>query len=372
MAMIDDNGFGGLQLDSTQQKFLNWTQSGKAKEDEIARYRVMANAHFFNAQLAGGPITATGWNFDSAPADSKGLALAKDLEQAMQEVLREQKPDMNAFNLFAMDTRVNENAQFYSQRRIEHFGSADFYDGAHSHIPSVSLGQEEEKHSVRILVSGYQMTMFEQGAMSFAGIDLASELQDACTYVMYEKINDLSWTGDVNRNLPGIAYQPYVPEATFGLTMADSTAGELIAQELCRLARINPSLTKNTFRPKRIITSHRLASYLQERELSDFKEKTIADRVIGRSAYIEEIIGVHELEGKGPNGSDLMIFDAGMDRRKGYSIVMPKRPTFLPIQTQGLKTIVPCYCKFGGVRTLEPRNSLRVNVSVATGAGNPA
>lgn len=298
---------------------------------------------------------------------SKGLYLARELEHVMQEVLRTPRPEMSALNLFDLDTSVPPGAERFTVRRIENTGRANYYDGAGSNIPAANVFREEESWPLHPIVSGYQWSLFDNLSAEFAGFALEQELRDGTLYAIDEFINSKAWTGDVQRQALGVLNQPYVPKTTFGLTLGDAADGEDIAQEILRQARFASARTEGVFKPNRIITSIRIADYLAERELGQFKTASITERVLDKSNYVKEIIGVPELAGAGPGGTDVMLFDHGPDRRKGFSNVMAQTPTFLPVQQVGMKFTVPCYAIYGGVKTEQPLNSLICYVNLDTG-----
>lgn len=338
-------GFNNVRLDSTAEQFVARTMNPNYDNQSLARDRIQLNAR------------ALSGNFDRQPT-TKGLMLARQLEQIMQEVLRTPRPDLTALDMFPVNSRVNEGAEVFTVRRMEDYGSADYYDGAGQNFPTAGLSQEEESWPIHHIVSSYQLSFFDEKAATFSGVNLEAELRNAVVYAIEEFQNEKAWEGDENRQALGILNQPYVPRTNFGLTIGDSQDAEAIAQEILRLARFTAAVTGNVFSPSRIITSVRLANYLSETEVGTFKEASIKDRVLRKSNYVQDIVGVPELAGVGPNGEDVMLYDAGKDLRRGFSHVVAKPLTFLPVQNYGLKKVVPAYMSYGGIRNDMPLNSL--------------
>lgn len=346
--------------DSKTQNYILRTQNRKDSAEQIARENIQRNARLIQDALS-----ARGYHSDSV---SKGLFLARELEHIQQQVLRTPRPEMSALDLFDLDTSVRPGAERFTVRRVEGTGRAEYFDGAGSNnMPASNVFREEESWPLHHIAAGYQWSLFDSLSADFAGFSLIDELRDATVYAINEFINSKAWTGDVNRQALGVLNQPYVPKATFGLTIGDSADPEDIAQEVLRLARYASARTEGVFKPNRVITSIRLADYLSERELGQFKTASIKERILDKSNYLQDIIGVPELAGAGPGGTDVMLFDYGPDRRKGFSNVLAQTPTFLPVQQVGLKFMVPCYATYGGVKTEQPLNSLIAYCTLDTG-----
>jgi len=339
-------GFEGrIQLDSASEQFFARSMDPSRSNDSLARDRIELNARAFSG------------NFDNSPTQ-KGYMLARQLEQIMQEVLKTPRPRQSALDVFAVDNRLNEGAEVFTVRRTEDYGSAGYYDGAGQNMPTTGITQDEESWPVHHIVSSYELSFFDEKAAAFSGVSIENELRDATEYAINEFQNRKAWEGDEQRQALGVLNQTYVPRTNFGLTIGDSQDGEAIAQEILRLGRFTASVTENVFSPSRILTSVRLANYLSETELGTFKEKSIAERVLQKSNYIQDIVGVPELGGVGPNGEDVMLYDAGKDRIRGYSHAIAKPLTFLPVQRYALKKVIPAYMSYGGIRTDMPLNSL--------------
>lgn len=344
------------RFDANTARFVARASRADASPEEVARDRVQLNARTFSG------------NMDAAPT-SKGLMLARELEQILQEVVRTPRPENNALDYFAVDSRIREGAESYTIRRIEDTGSAGYFDGNGSNVPAANVFRDEESWKVLPIVSGYQLDMFTEQAASFSGFNLESELRNSVIYSINEFQNRKAWEGDTARQALGVLNQPYVPRTNFGVNVEDASDGEAIAQEILRLSGLTAALTEKVFYPKRLITSERVKVYLQQRELGTFKEKTIAERVLQRSAYLEEVVGAPELAGAGPNGEDVMLFDYGNDMRRGFAHAVAKPITFLPVQEMGFKKFIPAYMQYGGLRTNHPLNALIAFATIGTGVG---
>jgi hypothetical protein len=351
---------GGWQLDAAGAQFVQSMMRGTSQE-ELAAQRLEANTAILTQELRGNS------RLNKDAAASGGLYLARQLEQILTKVLETPRPELTALDLFPVDNSIRPGARTITVRRTEDTGSAEYYDGAGSNIPQSNIFQEEESWKVHPIVSGYSWSVFDEMSADFANFSLVERLRRATTYAIDEFTNRKAWAGDDARQALGILNQPYVPRAQLGVTLEDASEPEDIAQAVLRLARYTAAVTENVFYPVRIITSHRVKSYMDERELTQFKTKTITERFIGESDRLVEIVGVHELAGAGPNGTDIMLFDRGRDPARGFVHQFAQLPTFMPIQRIGFNYHVPAYSIYGGIRTFEPLNALIAFVTLGRG-----
>lgn len=318
-------------------------------------YRIRENAAKFQALY--GKVSAMGRGNARLDAlgTGAGLHLARQLEHVYAEVLKDQYAPNNGLDMFAVDRSVPAGARTHTLRRLKHNGEAHFYDGAASRRSAAGVEQREESFNVAPIVTSIHIDFFDQLAADFSGFALRAELENAARDVMDRFISNLVFQGAPERKLPGVLTIPWVPKATSPVTLGSSTP-EAVLLDLHAKAHYGRSRSKGLFRSTRLLTSLRGENYLKTTKRSATTEDTIASAFV-RDSGITEIIGLHELEGTGPGGTDIMIFDA--PSRDAFVRVMPQDFTMLPANdSDSFSLEIPCYAIYGGMISREPLHNL--------------
>lgn len=314
-------------------------------------FRQQANARHFDSQLQ--QMRADG-RLDSF-STSQGLFMARDLEHVMNEVLREQYPAQNAFELFPMDTSVPPGAKTVTQRRLYQQGEASVYR-AGVKVPMVGNSQAEETTPVIHIVAGFSTTIFEEQSANFAGFAQAAEDMRTCRDVIMERANQILMYGYKPAKVFGVLDYPWLGKKTVASSFVDATAADTILGELNSMANHPANVTKNVMRPNACATSPRLRNYLFSRMRSTGTDTTIGKAFVENQKMIQDMEEVHEFQGTGPGGTDYMFFYR--KDRLGCTIIVPQGFTMLPQQAMGFEKVTYCYMSIGGVKMRQAGNNL--------------
>lgn len=340
--MLYEESLQATGLDSQAMLFLK--RAATLRPADVARERVKLNAQ----------------RLDSV-APGNGLMLARDLEFAYQQVLKDKYSPLSALTLFPTDSRVPVGATTYKLKRMQQQGSARYHRGNNSDIPGASISMEEQIRPVRHIVSSIQYDMFENESAGFAGINLRGELQASASRAMQEFLNTKTWEGDDDLDVYGILNYPYVPKVNSTVSISSATANpEDILEELHRLAALPSEISDNVFMPNTLVMPIRQSNYISQTKLStsDLTE-TIQRSFLKESNFITNIVVAPELAGAGPNGEDVMFFYRSNDQ-SSVANVIPRGFTMLPVQEQNFMLSIPCYMSHGGVRMDNPLNNMVV------------
>lgn len=292
-------------------------------------------------------------------APGNGLHLARELEFAYQELLREQYKPLTALENFPVDRRVPEGALTYKIARISHQGDAKYHRGNSYDIPRSGASVEEEIRPIRHIVTMIELDMFEQQASNFAGSNLRAELREGAVRAMREFLNQKTWFGSEADDVYGVLNYPFVPKATSSVTIDSSSDADTILAELHRLANLSIELSDGTFSPDTMLLPIKTHNYVSTTKRSATTDQTILEAFKQNSAVISEVKPVPELKAAGPSGQDVILFYRRNDQR-AISNVVPKEFTMLPVQEQNFSLSIPCYMSHGGVMMRDPLNNLVV------------
>lgn len=326
----------------------------------IDGYRIRENAAILDsayrrARAANLVDMGTAQRLD-ALGSGAGVHLARMLEHVYSETLKDAFAPTNALDLFEVDRSVPAGARTHTIRRTRHTGKARFYEGNASRRPTVGLEQREETFNVAPIVTSIKINFFDQLAADFSGVSLRADLEDAARDVMDRFLNDKIWNGAAERKLPGVLTTPWVGKQTASVTYGPGTSPDAILADLHNKANYAVSKSKGLYTPNRMCSSIRLINYLSTTKRSATTEDTILSAFLADNPYITEVVPVHELEGAGPNGEDVALFDR--KAKDAFVRVMPRDFTMLPIIENAFELEIPCYAIYGGVISREPLHNL--------------
>jgi hypothetical protein len=298
-----------------------------------------------------------GFRADAGDLTARAYHFARELEHIYQEVLREEYAPNNALRLFEVDSSVPAGANAHTVRRIQHEGEARYYRSNASDRGSSGARRVEKQFPIHPIVTSVKINFFEQMASGFANSNLRTELEFAARRAMEDFLNDKVWNGDEDQGVVGVKNYPWVPKTFSLLAFNDLSTADSILSEMHRLANNASEVSKQTFAPNRMIMGVKLYNYLTTRKRSATTDQTIMQAFLQDNPYISVIEAAHELDGAGPGGQDMMVFDRAGDR-SSIANVIPQGFTMLPIQQTGFDFEIPCYMLHGGVIMRYPLNNL--------------
>lgn len=302
-------------------------------------------------------MSPNGFRTDSNDLTSRAFHFARELEHIYQDLLRDEYAPNSALRLFSIDSSVPAGANTHTVRRIQHEGEARYYRANASDRGSTGARKVEKEFPIHPIVTSIKLNFFEQMASGFANSNLRSELEFAAKTVIEDFLNDKTWTGDEDQGAVGILNYPWIPK-TFGLQVfSDATAADTILSEMHRLANNASEVSKTVYAPNRMTMGVKLKNYLSTRKRSATTDQTIMQAFLQDNDYISTVEVAPELDGAGPNGEDIMLFDRAQDRGS-IANVIPQGFAMLPIQQTGFDFEIPCYMIHGGVIMRRPLNNL--------------
>jgi hypothetical protein len=283
---------------------------------------------------------------------------ARELEYTYNEVLEEEYAPNNGLQYFPVDESVPAGARSHVVERVSHTGNARVYRGGHSE-PKGSTGVQKasERFPVLTYVTEIELDFFERQSDSFAGTNLRAELEMAAQQTLMDFLNEKTFDGSPQDDLRGIWEYPFLPRTVSGVAFDGSAAPEDMLDELHRLANLLAEESKKRYSPTTLLTSIRVKHRISNKKRSGTTDETVEEAFLSDNEYIDEVVGIHEARGIGPNGEDAMLFyDRGNRMSVANSLVQGFE--MLPIQEEGFNLRIPCYIQHGGIIMRNALNNL--------------
>lgn len=294
---------------------------------------------------------------DSASNPSAGFHLARQLEHIYADVLREEFPVQNAFELFPIDNSVPVGARTHTVRRLYSHGSAAVYRGGQTPVPRVTLSQQEEQFPVRHYVTSFVYSLFEQLSSAFANSNMVAELLREARDILLEFANQKSWYGDANNGIYGVLNYPWLPKKIVATPFDGTATPDDVIAALNALGNFPQQNSRSTMRPDTLVMSTRIKNYLFDTPRSSGSDLSIGAWWIANNALgIKQILDAWELQAVGPGGTDAILFYR-RDRR-GITNVIVQNVTTLPVQTLGFEDTTFGYMSHGGIVMRDVGNNI--------------
>ncbi len=274
----------------------------------------------------------------------------RDFEFMYEEILEEPRRPLNHSRLWQNDTRVPLGAKTHTVRRDLNSGDAKVTRTG-TEIPVVRGSREEETFPVIYIAAAVEVNWFEQISNDFEGRNqFASDTRHALR-VIDEKVNEIAFGGHAPSNMFGYLNYPHLAKST---STQLYTAGGIIAAkenvvaDLNAIANFPIEASGGIFQPNRMATSIRVRNRLFQTRNSDSSDTSIARFFLDGHETINEIVGVQELQGVGPNGEDaITVYD---DSIQSTTLVMVQAPTAMPaFQIDSFRNQVVYIAAIGGV-----------------------
>lgn len=298
-------------------------------------------------------------------SQNAGFHHARQLEFIHAEVLEEEFPVPNALRVFTTDESVPVGARTHTMRRRFLHGEARVYRGGGDEIPRVGSTQREETWPIRHIVAGYGWNIFEAQSETFANSGkMRTDARNARDVIM-NLANRLWWTGSEQHDLYGVLTYPFLPKKTIATSFTRASMQsdpDAILGELHDLVNFPHDNSQSTFQPTRLLLTNKVHDRLSSVRFAAGSDTTILQHFLANSAHITGVDVVWELEDAG--GTDVHGMFAYRNDQRGVQLVMPQGVTQLPVQMQGLESLVINYMSLGGVVMPDVLNNILGFVNV--------
>jgi hypothetical protein len=297
--------------------------------------------------------------YDSERLDSEvgmgaGPWFARQLEQIEAEILRVKRPAKSGLILFPIKTGIAEGADTYTRRIYEHLGRAKLVGSYASDLPRADVAGSEESVKMKRLGASYGYNIDELAASDFSsskgGISLPIERAIAARDAIELKLNDLTWHGDEDAGLYGVLNHPYIPR--YHLGTASTGTVDTIISDIAAVFHSVADDTKEVEKADRLLMASRLRNYLSTRLRTNTDSSIL--NILAKTLGISEdaIVGVHELNGAGEGGGDVVIADRKDELVMAHVLSVPFRQE--PVERRNLEFIINCTAKSGGMLASYP------------------
>lgn len=293
-----------------------------------------------------------------------GTAFARGLEHQYAEVLREERPPMNAFAHHTIVSDVPIGAESHTVTMMTHRGRPTWYRGGRRSIPLADVDGRQETFPIRSAMIGVEYDFQEQEAEAFArsnarvAIPVIREKQAAARDGSEQLVNDCLYFGDAEVGLYGILNHPWIPRrvlaAPWGGTAAQAKADTMEA--LRRLFHSASEVSKQTFAPDTMELSLGLFNFLSFTRESEANGDTMLQVLQRNLPGLRNVYAAHELDGRGPDGADVIL--CYRRDRRSLSFEASRIGQMLPARNEGLAIMIPHVTTVGGVVSRYPLNNV--------------
>ena len=300
-----------------------------------------------------------GVRLDSAIGAGSAAWTDLQLTHIEADLLRWQRPALNALDLFVINTSINPGAKSFRRVMVETTGAAEIIGDHADNLPRVDANVTSDTVDLALLGAafGYGIADVWAGQMAAqSGIGPAIQLEvlgaEGARQAIDEKHNRLAWFGDKNANIWGLLTHPGIPRVYCATDPTTGTFQQLITM-LGGIFQQVKSNTNQVEKPNRLLMASKLYDFLALQQNTLGTAFVLDMLAKGLGITPDNIVPVWELNGAGDAvGGDLVI----ADRKDKYvgSILMPVLFMSLPVQVKGLEYEVNCLGKSGGFFSSKP------------------
>lgn len=305
-----------------------------------------------SSAVQSGAALAQGQRRDSQSANA-GVNLARDLEYAFSDVLREEYAPNSAFQHFFIDSSVPEGYEFMRITRLYRSGEVQEISGSETVqvSASVKISAQEERFPIRHYATSTKYSIFQQMADRVRKSNysqIAEELR-AGREILTEHANYRTWYGNPQSGQYGVLNYPWIEKYTLSTAFSDAASWEDVKDALSRFVSRPFIQSKTTQRPDTLLVSPRVYELLYRKtKSSGSSEISVAKWFLeNNTSGIRKIDFAHELTGVGPGGYDVMIAYRRDRNSIANNIINPFGR--LPLQLMGLTYFNFLYMSHGGV-----------------------
>lgn len=305
-----------------------------------------------SAAVQAGASVALGQRRDSQSATA-GVNLARDLEYAFSDVLREEYAPNSAMQHFFIDSSVPEGYEYMRITRIYRSGEVQEINGSETAqvSASVKISAKEERYPIRHYATSTKYSIFQQMADRVRKSNysqIAEELR-AAREIILEHANYRTWYGNPQSGQYGVLNYPWIEKYTISTAFSDAASWDDVKDALSRFVSRPFVQSKTLHRPDTLLVSPRVYELLYRKtKTSGSSEISVAKWFLeNNTSGIRKIDYAHELTGVGPGGYDVMIAYKRDRNSIANNIIQPFGR--LPLQLMGLTYYNFLYMSHGGV-----------------------
>jgi len=304
-----------------------------------------------------------------ADAFSPGMAQfdPEALTHRFEQVMEQPLPPLNVLRALPVNNEINPGADGYRQWRMFSSGKAVVFKGGTNGIPEVGFGNTSYFHPSVYFATKMSISWLDILREGMVGISSTNRKLTAMRRAHNEAINQFGIHGENSHGIWGLLNHPYVDKLVSAVTFtrdAGVTTPAQIHDAVVRYANYAEENSRQTFQPNRLLVSPRVYNMLNSTYYQDGSGDNLMKRILDSCDHITSVVKMHELQGTGPGGTDIMMFSRGgagsSDSSAELMMVMP--PSILPPETGGLATTTYMVSGMAGVRQSEVGHNLIVYV----------
>lgn len=300
--------------------------------------------------------------------DAQQAALSFLVSQATAieaEVYRIRYADLQYPSLIPVDTSLPEWIKSVTFFSLDRAGKAEWYHHTAKDIPLADVTREKHEETIRMAAIGYRYDLEEIGQAMLMSINLGTEKAEAARRIAEEKIEDVAFRGDADKNITGLMNNAGVTVVTAAYTGTGSSTTWEDKTPAQIMQDINDALTGVFTESLQIEIADTILIPIAELvRLSTLQipntTMTVLQWIMQHNIYTIQtgapltVRGIRGLETAGEGGVGRMVAYRRDPQVVKLHIPMPHR--FLPPRDSGPLTFdVPGIFRFGGVEVRRPK-----------------
>lgn len=281
----------------------------------------------------------------------------KELEATKARSYDVLRTPLNGMRLVPVSYEAGPGAETIRYEQYDLIGQARILANYGDDLPRADVVAREFRSPIRGIGNSYGYSLQEIRAAAMAGKPLEQRKANAALRAQQELWNRIVFNGDTISGLSGWISSLLIEVAAAGTgtagatTFASKTADNILA-DLNAIANNIVDRTNGVETPDTLVMPIAQYNLINTTPRSATSDTTIREFYLGNQPYIKNIEVAPELKGAGSGATDLMIaYTRSPDK---LTFEMPQPFEQLPVQVQGLKFVVPCHSRVGGVIVYYP------------------
>lgn len=288
----------------------------------------------------------------------------KELTYLEPQLYAVKYPDLDYASMIPVDTSAGEWVKTVTYRSIDGVGRAEWINGSASDVPVVGIAMDQLETTVHMAAIGMDWGLEEINQARMLGISLDAEKGRMARRAYEQLCYDVAFTGDTVKGFQGLFSYTGVPAAnvaadgTGSSTLWANKTGDQISRDINALLIGLHTATKTTELADTLILPIERFMTISSQRLGD-SDMTVMEYIQKTNVYTAmtgqrlDIRGRRGMLTIGAGSTARMIAYRRSPEVLKMHIPMPHR--FLPVQTSGLRFVVPGIFRLGGLDVRLPK-----------------
>jgi len=210
-------------------------------------------------------------------SQAQSLWFTDEIRKIRSEVLRQDVPDLEAFEFFDVETEISPGAQEFGSDMITQFGDVDVLGNSTDNISFAEVGIYRTVHKIIALGNGYKWT-HREALMAAATKKVPRRLRGvAARDVMLQNLNDIGINGKTKYGVEGFFTFPGVPRHAMSQAFDSTSTATDVLDEMLEIFIRPITATKGVSKPTHFVLPLDKYLYVAVTPLNAYKDTTILE-----------------------------------------------------------------------------------------------